>query len=58
MKFRIAAPDDFEQCRRHEYSHHRKLIMNITRRARKDSVVGSLNRSEEVVRRARFEYTS
>ncbi len=38
-----------------KYSRHRKLIINITRRARKDSVVGSLNRSEEVVRRARFE---
>ena len=38
-----------------KYSHHRKLTMKLTRRVRKDLVVGSLNRSEEVVRRARFE---
>ena len=40
-----------------KYSHHRRLIMKLTKGARKDLVVGSLNRSVEVVRRARFELT-
>ena len=29
-----------------KYSRHRKLIMKLTRRARKDLAVGSLNRPE------------